>query len=299
MKSQYNSVMMGATGGIGKETARGLARMGAHIVLVGRDQARGEAAVEELRRDTGAQIDILYADLANQADVRALAAQFMERYPTLHVLINNAGALYQRRWLTDDGIEASFAVNNLPPFLLTHLLLPVLRAGSPARVINLTGGTPQIGVDFDNLQAENGIMNLGTYSRSKAAMMVTSYEFALRLAGTGVTLNVTQPGGANTPATQAVIAEMLPFPMNIMFPLIKRTVLNAKPERAARSSIYLASSPDVEGVNGVYFSSNSKPVKNIKQAADSAIRARLWALSMEMTGLNEASPPARPSPVAA
>lgn len=288
-------LITGGTGGIGKETARGLAKMGAHIVLVGRDEMRGEAAAEELRRDTGAQIDVLYADVVNQASVRALAAQFIERYSTLHVLINNAGAVFQRRWFTDDGIEASFAMNHLTSFLLTHLLLPTLRAGSPARVINLTGGTSRVGVDLDNLQAEKGFTSLETYSRSKAAMMVTSYEFAQRLDGTGVTLNITQPGGANTPATQAVKAELMPFPMNILFPLIRSAFLNAKPERAARSSIYLASSPEVDGVNGAYFNKNSERMKNIKQAADPAIRASLWALSMEMTGLKEAHAAAKPS----
>jgi len=145
-------LITGGTGGIGKETARGLAKLDAHVILVGRDRARGEATVAEVKATSGNEhVDLLLADLSSQAAIRELAREVMARYPRLDVLINNIGGLYPQRWLTVDGIEATFAVNHLNPFLLTHLLLPVLEGGAPARVINVTGGMPTGAIDLGNL----------------------------------------------------------------------------------------------------------------------------------------------------
>lgn len=286
MTLQGKTVLItGGTGGIGKETALGLAKLGATVVVVGRDGSRGEAAVRELQeRSSNAGVSLLQADLSSQASIRKLVEDFIVGHSRLDVLVNNVGGLYRERWTTADGVEATFAMNVLGPFLLTHLLLNVLKSSSPARVISVTGGMPTR-LELDDLQAERFYRGLDTYSRAKAAMMTVFYEFAQRLAGTGVSVNVAYPGAAATTMTQAMTPDMVPPFMRVMWPLFGLFMSNAKPERAARSSVYLASSPEVAGVNGGYFNTNSKQVAWPKAVLDESARRQLWRLCERLTGV--------------
>lgn len=281
-------LITGATSGIGQETAIGLAKLGAHVIVTGRDRQRGEAGVAAIRQASGSRkVDLLVADLAAQAEIHRLADEVMARYARLDVLVNNVGGLYGERWLTVDGIEATLAVNHLTPFLLTQRLLPLLRTSAPARVINVNGGM-SIAIELDNLQAEKSYMGLATYSRAKAVMVAASYELALRLGGTGVTLNVAYPGAAATNMTRAMTPNMMPAIMRVLWPVFSRLMGNAKPARAARSSIYLAATAEVEGMNGGNFSANSQQIAWPKQALDTGLRQQLWDISEQLTGISVA-----------
>jgi NAD(P)-dependent dehydrogenase (short-subunit alcohol dehydrogenase family) len=214
-------------------------------------------------------------------DMRRFAADVMARYSRLDVLINNVGLLETERRLTIDGIEAHFAVNVLAPFLLTRQLLPLLQASAPARVINLSGGVPFGGIDLDNLQAEKSFRGLTTYSHAKQAMMAMTVEFAERLRGSGVSINVAFPGSAATPMTAAMTADTLPAAMRLFYPIFKSVMRPDNGEsaaKAARSSIFLASSPDVEGITGAYYDTNSNRSRFPAHALDTRNRAAIWAL---------------------
>lgn len=283
-------LITGGTGGIGKETAIGIAKLGATVVVTGRDKALGMAAVTEIQRASdNPRIDLMLADLSDQSEIHRLAHDVKANYARLDVLINNLGGLYSRRWLTKDGIEATLAMNHLTPFLLTHLLLDMLVATAPARVVNVTGGMPTMPIDFGNLQAERSFLGLQTYSHAKAVMMAASREFAQRLRGTGVTLNVAYPGAAATAMTAAMTPNMVPWFMRLAWPAFKLFMGNAKPSRAARSSIYLASVPELAGVSGNYYDTNSKLSTWPIAARDASIRERLWQVSEELTGLTDRS----------
>lgn len=284
-------LITGGTGGIGKETAIGLARFGARVIVTGRDQARGAASIAEIKRASGSDhVELLLADLSIQAEIRRLAQEFQAQYPRLDVLINNAGGLYGERWLTKDGIEATLAMNHLGPFLLTHLLLPVLKASTGARVINVTGGMPTMAIDLANLQAEKRFLGLETYSHAKLVMMATSYEFAQRLRGSGVALNVAYPGAAATAMTAAMTPAMVPGWMRLIWPLFGLIMGSAKPERAARSSIYLAASSAVAGVSGNYYNTNSQLAAWPKPVLDAQLRQQLWSISASLTGFAATTP---------
>lgn len=279
-------LITGGTGGIGKATAIGLAQLGATVVVTGRDPIRGAAAVAEIQAAGGhAGVHLLTADLASQGDLRRLAATVKAHYTRLDVLINNVGLLPARRDVTVDGIETSFAVNHLAPFLLTHLLLDLLVASAPARIINVTGGMPIMRPDPTNLQSEKQFQPMESYSHAKAVMMATAYEFAQRLEGSGVTLNVAYPGAAATAMTQGLTPAMMPWFMRPLGPIFLPYMRNAKPERAARSSIFLAASPDVASLNGMYFNTNSKPAAWPKAVKDAALRQQLWAISADLSGI--------------
>jgi len=273
-------LITGGTGGIGKQTALALAKMGAQVIVTGRSQASGEAAVAELIQLSGnPKIGLLLSDLSTQAGVRALAEQFKQEYGHLDVLINNAGLSEAQRRLTADGIEADFAVNVVAPFLLTQLLLDRLQASPSARVINLTGGQHPAAIELDNLQAERGFMGLTTYSHTKLIMMAVMVEFAQRMQGTNTTINVCYPGQASTRMTQSVKPEMLPGLMRLMWPLFKlatRADGGKSAAKAARTSVYLASSAEVAGVNGEYFSPAGKVVDWPQPVLDQATRQRHW-----------------------
>ena len=282
-------LITGATGGIGRETATALAKRGATVVVTGRDPTRGEQAVKEIREvSSNANVHLLVADLLLQREVKVLAGAFKERFDRLDVLINNVGGLFEQRFETEDGVEATFAVNVLTPFLLTHLLLDVLKTSRPARVINLTGGIPGTRLDTNNLQAQRSFVGLQTYSHAKLAMSALSYELAERLKRTGVSLNVTYPGAADTSMTQALSRDMLPPLMRLALPLIKLASRSA-PENAAQSSIYLASSPEVEGVTATYFNTKSKRTAWSKAVLDAEKRRAVWERAVQLTGLDEMS----------
>ncbi len=280
-------LVTGGTGGIGKATAIGIAGLGASVVVTGRDRTRGGAAIQDIRQISGNQrVSLLISDLSTVEGAHQLARDFGAIHDALHVLINNVGLLEGERRLTADGIEASFAVNVLAPFVLTHALLePLERAGTatgqPARVINVTGGLPAR-IDLSNLQAEKSFLGLQTYSRAKAAMVAMSLEFARRLAGHGVTLNVAYPGSAATEMSASMTPEFVPVWLRLLWPAFRMMTRNAKPERAAQSSIFLASSPNVSGVNGAYFDTNSRRASPPKDALKETIQRRIWQVCEEL-----------------
>lgn len=278
-------LVTGGTGGIGRETAVGLARLGATVVVTGRDRERGEAAVAEIRlASANERVSLRIADMERQADLRRLAAEVAAAHPRLDVLINNVGYLGPARRLSVDGVEATFAVNALAPLLLTDLLRgPLAAAGG--RVINVTGGMPGRHLDLANLQAEKGYLGISSYSHAKLAMMALSYEQARRLAGTGITLNVAYPGAAATAMTAGMSPAMVPLWMRLIWPVFGLIMGGAKPERAARSSIYLASAPEVAGVTGSYYDTNSRRVAWPAPVLDDTLRARLWEIGRGLAGL--------------
>ena len=271
-------LVTGATSGIGKQTALALAKMGARVVITGRSQSSGESAVAEIKAASGnANVNLLTGDLSAQANVHALAEQFKARYERLNVLINNAGLAASERKLTEDGIESNFAVNVVTPFLLTHLLMDSLKKSPSPRVVTLMGGDVPAKLDMDNLQSEKSFDGLNTYSQTKLAMMVLMYEFAQR--EKDMTINVCYPGQASTNMTRSVTPEMLPGFMRFAFPLFKLMVREdggKSAAKASRSSIYLASSPEVEGVTGKYFDTNCKEAAWSPAVMEADVRSAVW-----------------------
>ncbi len=275
-------VITGASSGIGKATALELAKTGATVVLVCRNPERAEATRKEIREAAhNDAIDVLLADLSSQAEIQRLAQDLLARYPRIHVLINNAGIINSKRSLTVDGIEAVFAVNHLAYFLLTHLLLERLSASGSARIINVASDAHQWGtLDFGDLQNEHRYRPLRVYGQSKLCNILFTRELARRIAGTGVTTNCLHPGGVatglgwNNGWWAMLIAKAL------------RPFLRS-PEQGADTVIYLATSPEVEGVNGKYFS-NRREIQPSPAARDDEAARRLWRISAELTGVASA-----------
>lgn len=271
-------LITGANTGIGRATALALAGMGAKIVMLCHTQERGQKAMEEIKEESGnPDIDLLVADLSLQADVRRAAAEFAARYLRLHVLINNAGVMLPNRVVTGDGLEQTLAVNYLAPFLLTNLLRDRLKAGAPARIINVVSGV-QRAIDFADLQGEKRYSSLGAYGKSKTALILFTYELARRLAGTGVTANCLHPGDVRTGIFRHYTG-LFKFILSISGPLMR------SPEKGAQTPVYLASSPKVENVTGQYFV-DRRPVKSSAPTYDESAARRLWDISAELTKLD-------------
>jgi len=272
-------LITGATSGIGKATVMGLANMGASVVMVGRDRGRGEAALAEIKeKNANASVDLMLADLSSQEDIRRLADEFKEAYPQLDVLINNAGVIRSKRITTADGLETTFAVNHLAPYLLTNLLLDVLKASAPSRIVNVASGEQRNGtIDFDDLQAEKGYKTAKAYSQSKLATVLFTYELARRLEGTGVSANCLHPGVVGTNLGSGVTGA-LGFTVRALTPLMK------SPEKGAETSVYLASSPEVEGSSGGYFVKKAE-ARSSEASHDQRIARRLWEVSADLTNL--------------
>ncbi len=267
-------LVTGANSGIGKATAAGLARLGATVVLVCRDQARGEAALAEIQNSSNNHsLALMVADLSSQASIHHLTRAFQETYPQLHALVNNAGIAPWRRSITVDGIETTFAVNVLAPFLLTNLLLDRLKASAPARIINVASAQHNP-LDFADLQNEKYFNAMRVYGQSKWAVILLSYELARRLQGSGVTVNCLSPG---------VVATRLSRDFPLAFRLMTRFLFNS-PEKGAETSLYLASSSEVEGVTGKYFD-RCKEAQSSRNTYDEAASQRLWDMSQHLTHL--------------
>ena len=283
-------LITGATAGIGKETARGLAKQGATVVVTGRDETRGEEAVAELRSSTGNdRVHLLLGDLSAQAEIRSLAERFRRRFDRLDVLIHNLGGLYAEPWRTADDVEATFAVNALTPFVLTSALLERLQASAPSRVIHVAGGMPTVPLDLGNLQGETSFRGLDNYSLAKVAMMTLAYEWSLRLSGTGVDVYTVYPGAAATDMTLGMTPAMMPPFMRVIMPValpLMRWI--AKPDRAARSSIRAASAAELEGVTGRYFDSRGRAASWPQAVLDDDAREKLWRIAERLTGVGEA-----------
>jgi len=277
-------LITGATSGIGFQTALTLAKMGARVIVTGRSQKSAEEAVTKLKAENGNDhVDFLLADLSAQKNVRELADQFKVKYEALDVLINNAGLAASKKELTTDGIESDFAMNVVAPFLLTTLLMDSLKKSSSPRVVTLMGGDVPATLDMDNLQSEKSFDGLNTYSQTKLAMMALMYEFAQR--EKGVTINVCYPGQASTSMTRSVTPEMFPRAMRWIFPVYKfmtRDDGGKSAAKASRSSVYLASSNEVEGVTGKYFDTNCNEAAWSPAALDEATRKAVWEIVSEI-----------------
>ena len=274
-------VVTGANSGIGRVAALELAERGATVVLVCRNEARGAPVLEEMARRRGSgNATLLTADLSSQRQVRQVAAAFLERFDRLDVLINNAGvAGWGTRLVTEDGLETTFAVNHLAPFLLTSLLLDRLRASAPARVITVSSAAHRNGgLDFDDLQGERHYSGFGAYSRSKLANVLFTRELSRRLEGTGVTANCLHPGVVATG-----IFRNLPRWMRVVF----SSPLVLSPEQGADTMLYLATAPEVDEVSGRYFV-RRKPARTSRASQDAAAARRLWEASEALTAASEA-----------
>jgi retinol dehydrogenase-14 len=272
-------LITGGTSGIGKAAAMALAAMGAEVVVVGRDREKGEGAVEEIRRESGNErVSLMVADLSVQAEVRRLAREYKERHDRLDVLVNNAGLVQSDRTETPDGIETTLAINHLAPFLLTNLLLDLLEKSAPSRIITVSSEAQRWGkMNFDDLQSEKRYRSFPVYGMTKLANIMFTFDLAERLEGTGVTANCIHPGAVNTN-----FGTNQRSPMNLIFRAFKPFMRS--PEQGADTVIYLAASPDVEGMTGKYLS-DRKLITASDEAYDENSRAKLWEISEELTGL--------------
>ncbi len=269
-------MVTGASRGIGRITALALAEKGADVVLVCRDEARGQAVLDEVKARGGGKGELYLADLSSQASIRKLAADFKTKHDRLHVLVNNAGAIFMSRQVTVDGIEATFATNHLGYFLLTNLLLDVIEKSAPARIINVSSIVHGRGtIRFDDLGHAQGYAAMKAYSQSKLANILFTFALARRLEGKGVTVNALHPGviGSNFLASNGGIYKLA---MKIASPFLMTE------EDGAKTTIYLASSPDVADVTGTYFD-RQKRAKSNRESRDVDVQERLWKVSEEMT----------------
>ncbi|MEV5569167.1 SDR family NAD(P)-dependent oxidoreductase [Spirillospora sp. NPDC052269] len=282
-------MVTGGTAGIGRETARGLALLGARVIIVGRNPDRAKAAAADLAAATGAEVTPLIADLARLDGLRGLAARFADDHDTLDVLVNNAGGMSPERRLTEDGVELTFAVNVLAPYALTCLLLPQLRVADAARVVNLTGGQPDGTIDPANLQAEKRFLGwtFSHYNQAKTALMAMSHRFATRLADERITVNVAFPGHAYTPGNRATPVRAFPYLFRPVAPLIRLAgpLLLSDLAKSARSSVHLASSPEVEGLTGVYVDAKARRATWPDGALDPRAQDAVWTLCERLTTL--------------
>lgn len=261
-------LVTGATDGIGKVTALALAKMGATVVGVGRDPNKAERVQAEAHNLPGT-LEMMTADFSSQDEISDFAAAFLRKYDSLHVLVNNAGAIIPDYRETVDGIEMTFAVNHLSMFLLTNLLLETIIASAPARIVNVASSVHEgESIDFDDLGNKKNFSLWTAYGRSKLANILFTYELARRLEGTNVTVNALHPGYIATNLAPAAGLKMSP-------PL--------SPEQGAETQIWLASSPDVEGVTGKYFS-RKREAKSSPETHDAKVAKRLWDVSAEMVG---------------
>ncbi len=273
-------LVTGGTNGIGRATAVGLAALGARVGITGRNAARTASAAAAIAGEAGsASVDAFPADMSSQAEVRRLAAAVLDAYPRLDVLVNNVGGFWATRHVTADGLEHTYAVNVLAPFLLTDLLLGRLTSSAPSRIVTVSSGAQRMGrIDFDDLQGERDFSGQRAYNQSKLADILFTFELARRLTGTGVTATTLHPGLVRT----SFAAEDSSAAWKVMIPLLRPFMKS--PARGAETSIYLASSPEVEGVSGVYFSGR-KPATVNPIANDPSAAARLWKANSGLVAL--------------
>jgi NAD(P)-dependent dehydrogenase (short-subunit alcohol dehydrogenase family) len=276
-------VVTGGSGGIGKATALGLAAMGASVAITGRDRDRTERAAREIRAAGGGAVDVFVADLSSQSEVRRLAGEVLQRLSGIDVLVNNAGGYWNSRHVSADGLEHTFAVNHLAPFLLTHLLLDRLGQNCPARVVTVASNAQAMGrIDFDDLQGERSYSGARAYNQSKLANVLFTYELARRLRATTVTANALHPGvvstgfGAGDPGGA----------QRLLVPLIRPFMKS--PAQGAATSIHAASAPEIAGVSGRYFA-GGKAKRSAKRTYDEAVAERLWQVSADLVGMTAAA----------
>lgn len=262
------AMVTGANAGMGRQISLELARTGATVVMVCRNRDRGQAALDEVQALSGNDgVELIVADLSSLQSIRALAREFVTLHNRLHVLVNNAGVTLPRRSETVDGLETTFATNHLGPFLLTNLLLPVLKASAPARIVTVSSQAQAMAkLNLDDLQSSRGYNEIRAYNQTKLLNLLFTYELARRLEGSGVTANAVEPGFVRTNMR-------VPFPFSL-FSFMRTTV-----ENGARPTVYAATSPDVEGMNGKFFNQKGTPVRSSSASYDESAARRLWEIS--------------------
>jgi NAD(P)-dependent dehydrogenase (short-subunit alcohol dehydrogenase family) len=270
-------LITGANSGIGKATATELAMRGYHVIMLCRNKDKGDVAKQEISQKTANKnIDLMIADLSSLASIRQFAKEFDQKFEKLDVLINNAAVNLFTRQVTEEGLETSFATNHLGHFLLTNLLLPKLKAANGSRIINVASSAQAV-LDFDDLMSEKTYNVMRVYSKTKMANILFTYELARRLNGTGITVNCLHPGVVKTNLARDArgIFRVLMF---LFYPFF------SSPEKAAQTSVFLATSPDVEGISGRYFH-KKKQIRSSAQSYDENIAKRLWMVSEQLTHL--------------
>ncbi len=277
--SEKICLITGANTGVGKATALALAKQGATVVLLCRSRERGETAVAEIAAATGSKVDLLVADLSLQAEIRRAATEIVARYGRLDVLINNAAVMTQTKTLTADGIETMFAVNHLAYFMLTNLLLDLLKASGRSRIVNVSSNAHRFikRLEFDDLQGEKKFGPFRAYCLTKLENLYFTYALARRLSGSEVTVNALHPGVIRTELNRSL-------PPFVVWCFNKFT---RPPEEGAVTPLYLATSPEVEGVSGRYFDT-CREKKTTPISYDEEESEKLWQRSAELTGLTRA-----------
>ena len=278
-------LLTGATRGIGRATAEGLAELGATLVLVCRRREDGRAVARDLAEKHPAPMpEVVTADLSSQRSIREAADEIRERHTAIQVLVNNAGVIPKERETTVDGLEMQFAVNHLAYFLLTNLLLERLRASAPARVVTTSSGAHGGGrLDFDDLQSERSWSMMRAYSTSKLANILFTRGLAMRVDAAEVTANCLHPG--------VIATKLLSDYMNV--PLVGGAIartFGGSPDKGSETSIYLAASPEVEGITGRYFV-GGRETRSSPASYDEAVQHRLWEESARLTALADAATP--------
>ncbi|KTS05425.1 short-chain dehydrogenase [Methylobacterium radiotolerans] len=278
-------LVTGATGGIGYETALGLARLGARVAIVGRDPGKLQACADRIRAAVpGAAVEPHRADLSAQAEIRRLAGTLRSAYPRLDVLVNNAGAIFDRRTLTVDGIERTWALDHLGYVLLTLELLDTLKesaaTGGKPRIVNVASAAHYRGqIDFDDVEGARRYRAMGAYAQAKLGNVLFTYALARRLRGSGITVNAVHPGVVNTGFAKNT-GGLLGAAWALMRPFL------ITPEKGARTSLRVASDPGLDGVTGRYFS-HGRPKVSSAESRDEAVQERLWALSLRQVGRSD------------
>jgi NAD(P)-dependent dehydrogenase (short-subunit alcohol dehydrogenase family) len=272
-------IVTGANRGVGRITAEGLARAGAKVVLVCRDRASGEAARAEIASRTGSSgVRLMVADLASQKSIRSFVDEFRRSHDRLDVLVNNAGAHFRKRERTEDGIEATFAVNHLAYFLLTRLLADMLEASAPSRIVNVASEAHRRCADLDDPQSESGYRGFRAYCKSKLANVLFTYELARRLGGTNITANCLHPGVVRTGLLRSIVgAKLVLRPLRFLL-----RPFTVSPEEGADTVLFLATSAEVDGISGKYFIKRTA-VKSSDFSYDEIAANQLWELSSRLT----------------
>ncbi|HSL45886.1 MAG TPA: SDR family NAD(P)-dependent oxidoreductase [Anaerolineales bacterium] len=279
------ALVTGGTSGIGFYTAGALAKMGAAVYITGRDTNRGQEAERQIRMRAGHEhVYFVHADAATVGGNQALAQRILEATDRLHILVNNVGGLYNDRWETDDGYEATLAMNFVGPFALTEALLPLLQQSAPARIVNVSsaGYTMWNGALFDDFQSCATYSGVDAYNRSKYLNLLWSVALARRLEGSGITANVLHPGTAWTAMTKSSEPCSFPAGMRPLWPILRLIQRMGSPEKVARTSIYLASAPEAMDITGKYFESSTNPKDLHGEVIDYAKQERTWELGTSL-----------------
>lgn len=273
------AVVTGGTDGIGRETAIALAKLGASVTILGRDKVKGDQVIDKCRAAGADNVRFVKSDLSSQVSIQDTARTLLQFVPRIHILVNNAGGYFASRRVNADGIEMTFGLNHLGYYTLTNLLLERIKASGPARIVNVSSRLHLQGtIDFDNLEMQRGYNGLKQYNNTKLANVLFTYALARRLKGTGVTVNTLHPG---------FVASSFGHNNNNLMGVALWTaqkLFAISPAKGARTSIYLASSPDVEGVTGKYFDA-SKETASHALSHDEALQDKLWSVSAKMTGI--------------